>query len=447
MTSLSRQQLEQLDDNLIADALKLRFYPLAAAEGEGCRVRDVEGRQYLDFSAGWALASAGYSHPIFKQRIAEQLERTTFSGLISGMNEPAVRLAERLTALAPGDFEKKCWFGFCGSDANETIGRLLPMATGRRRLISFSGSYHGFTAASMAMSGHLAFADFIGGGHVIKIPYPYPYRPPFGENPDETGLKALDFLENYVLTQMCPPDDIAGIIVEAVQSDGGVIAPTPDFLPGLAEICHKHGIRLILDEVKIGMGRTGQMFGFQHSDIVPDAIILGKALGGGLPLSAVIARREILDAGMTTALFTGVGNALCCTAGLATLEIIEGDQLISRAAETGAHLRRRLEELKSKHPMIGDVRGQGMIQGVELVSDPAAKTPAAAETAKVVYRAYELGLLLYYVGTFSNVLEITPPLIMTPAEVDEGIDMLDRALADVTNGRVSDEEVARYAGW
>lgn len=445
MTGMTVEQMYELDSGLIADTIKLRFFPLAVDRGEGCRLYDVEGKAYLDFTAGWALANTGYSHPHVKQAVTEQLNRTTFASLISGMHEPALKLAEKLANLVPGDFHKKAWFGLSGSDASETVGRLLPLASGKRRLVSFIGAYHGATSASMSMSAHIAMTQFIGGGHVVKVPYPHPYRCPFGDDVGDCAERAIRFLEDYIFKTICPPEDVAGLIVEAVQSDGGDIVPPPNFLPMLADLCRRHNIYLVLDEVKVGMGRTGQMFAFQHAGITPDAVIMGKSLGGGLPLSAVIARREILDVGF--ALFTAAGNALSCTAGLATLEAIEQENLVARAGQVGAHLHQRLSDLQAKHPLIGDVRGLGMIQGVELVKDRTTKEPAATETAKVVYRAFELGLLVFYVGMFSNVLEITPPLIMTEAEVDEGVAILDQALTDVEAGRVSDEAVARFAGW
>ena len=433
------------DDGLIADALKLRFFPLTVDHAEGCEIFDVDGKRYLDFTAGWALANTGYSNGHVKAAVAAQLERSTFSSLISGMHEPALDLAETLVDLTPGTFPKKVWFGMAGSDASETVSRLLPLATGRRRIVSFIGSYHGATAASMNMSAHIAMTPFIGAGNVVKVPYPHPYRPPFEEDPAESADRALRFLEEYIFKTICPPDDVGGIVLEAVQSDGGDVVPPPDFLPKLEALCRRHGIYLILDEVKVGMGRTGRMFAFEHGGVTPDAVILGKSLGGGLPLSAVVARRELLDAGF--ALFTAVGNAVCCAAGLANIQAIREQGLVDNAAHVGAYLHEKLVELQAKHPLIGDVRGLGMIQGVELVTDRAAKTPAAKETAKVAYRAFELGLLVYYVGMFNNVLEITPPLIMTRAQVDEGVAILDQAFTDVAAGRVPDDAIARYAGW
>jgi 4-aminobutyrate aminotransferase len=444
---VTTEQIYEMDARLIADAMRLRFYPLAMDHASGCRVWDVEGRQYLDFAAGWAVANTGYGHPHVRQALIEQINRTTFASLISGMHEPALQLAEKLIELTPGDFPKKVWFGFCGSDANETVARLLPLATGKRRLVSFIGAYHGATAASMAMSAHIAQSQFIGGGHVVKVPYPHPYRCPFGEGVADCAGAAIRFLEDYIFKTICPPGDVAGIVVETVQSDGGDVVPPPTFLPMLADVCCRHSIYLAVDDVKVGMGRTGRMFSPQHFDVVPDVMVLGKSLGSGVPVSAVVARREILDAGVGAAIFTMAGNPLGCTAGLATIEAIEQDRLVENAARVGAYLHRRLCALQDRHPLVGDVRGLGLMQGVELVKDRRTKAPATAEAAKVVYRAYELGLLLFYVGMFSNVLEITPPLILTETEADEGVAILDQALADVEAGRVGDEAITRYAGW
>jgi 4-aminobutyrate aminotransferase len=447
MTKSTVEEFYELDDKLVADAIKLRFYPFALERGEGCRLRDVEGKEYLDFTAGWALANTGYSHPRLKQAVIDQLNRTTFASLISGMHEPSLRLAQRLVELVPGDFRKKVWFGLCGSDASETVGRLLPLATGKRRMVSFIGGYHGSTAASMALSAHAAQTQFIGGGNVVKVPYPNPYRCPFGDEVSDCAEMSIRFLEDYIFKTICPPDDVAAVIVEAVQSDGGDVVPPPHFLPMLEDVCRRHDIYLVVDDVKIGMGRTGEMFSFQHFNVTPDAVVLGKSLGGGLPLSAVVARQEILDVGPALAIFTSAGNGLSCAAGLATVEVIEGDGLVENARKMGAYLHDKLRGLHAKHPLIGNVRGLGMIQGVELVKDRETKEPASTETAKVVYRAFELGLLVFYVGMFSNVLEITPPLILTEADADEGVALLDQALSDVEEGKVSDDVIARYAGW
>jgi 4-aminobutyrate aminotransferase len=449
MTELTIDQLYEMDTRLISDALKIRFFPHVTYEGEGARLRDTEGREFLDFSAGWAVANIGYSHPHVKKSVIKQLERTTFGGLLSSMHQPAVLLAERLLELVPGEFEKKVWYGLSGSDASEAAGRLLHLATGKRRMVGFIGAYHGSTAGSMAMSAHVAWTRFIGGGHVTKVPYPHPYRCPFGDgvSGEECAQRVIRYLEDYIFKTICPPEDVAGIFVEAVQSDGGDVVPPPNFLLMLEDLCRRHDTYLVVDEVKVGMGRTGEWFAFQHSGVTPDMVILGKSLGGGLPLSAVVGRKEILDVGPALALFTTAGNALSCAAGLATIEAIEQDRLVDNARRVGAYLHDELAALQDRHPLVGDVRGLGLIQGVELVKDSDTKEPASAETAKVVFRACELGLVVFYAGMFSNVLELTPPLVLSEADVDEGVAILDEAISDVEAGKVGDEAVARYAGW
>lgn len=445
MAQMSARQVYDADTRLVANAAKIRFFPLVVERGEGCWITDPDGKRYLDFTAAWALANTGYSHDYVRHAIVEELERSTFAGLVSGMHEPAVRLADKLVSLLPGNFEKKVWFGLSGSDANETVGRLLPMATGKRRIVSFIGGYHGTTGISMGMSAHIAMTQIVAGANVVKVPYPHPYRCPFGGGAEGCAERSIRFLEDYVFKTICPPDDVAGIIVEPLQSDGGDVVPPPEFLPMLSRLCQRHGIYLALDEVKVGMGRTGRMFAFEHAGIAPDVVVLGKSLGGGMPVSAVVARKEILDVGF--AVFSAMGNAVGCAAALATIEAIEQDGLVERARRLGEHLAGRLRALADKHPLIGEVRGLGLFQGVELVRDRVTKEPATVEAAKVCYRAFELGLLVFYVGMASNVLEITPPLVISEAEIDQGVALLDQALADVVAGRVSDDLVAPFAGW
>lgn len=435
------------EDALMSDSLKVRFFPFAAERGEGSWLTDFDGNRYLDFSASWAVANTGYSHPRIVEAISNQAGKLSFSTLCSVPNQPATELAERLLDIVPVRGEGKVWFGLSGSDANDFLAKMAPLATGRSKIVAFIGGYHGQTGGSAAISGHTAQAKASGNGNVVKIPYPNPYRPLFGGAPDDTGDAVLNYLEDYLFRTICPPDQTAAIILEAIQSDGGDIVPPPGFLRGLRELCDRHGILLFVDEVKVGFGRTGLMFAFEHEGIEPDAVSLGKSLGGGLPVSAVVGRRDLLDAATANGMFTTAGNPVSAVAALASLDVIRDESLMERARTMGNRLHQGLKALAERHELIGDVRGVGMIQGVELVTDRATKSPAGKEAHKVIFRAMELGLLVFYGGILGNVLEITPPLILTEQECDLGLEILDQSLHDVAGGRIGDDVLAAYAGW
>jgi 4-aminobutyrate aminotransferase len=431
----------------IGSVIRIRFYPFLAAGANGVRMVDADGNGYLDLTGSGGVAQTGYGHPRVRQAIVDELERHHTGMHCCHPNERGVELAERLCGLLPGDFAKKAWFGTTGSDANDCCARLLPMATGRRRLISYVGGYHGTTSASAALSGHQAQAAVIGGGQVTKVPYPDPYRCLFGPC-DRAGcsLRCLEYVERYALGSTSPAEDTAAVIMEAVQSDGGEVVPPANYIPALRELCDRHGIWLVFDEVKVGMGRTGKWFGFEHAGVTADAVVLGKPLGGGLPLSAVVGRAELLDV-PTYSLFTLGGSPLPCAAGLATLDVLEEERLLDNAAAMGRRLVDGLTEIQKGSRSIGDVRGSGLIAGVELVADRGTREPAPLDTHRLVYRLFELGLLTIYSGLFGNVVEITPPLTITADDVDEALMLFERALADVEAGRFDDEKLAPFAGW
>lgn len=440
------QTFLKAEEQVIANSLKIRFYPIAVKSAKGTRITGQNGAEYLDLTAGWAVAGIGYGHPRVSSKLKEQYESLSFTSQLSAPEPTMVSLAEKLIEITPGDFPKKVWLGHSGSDANDCIAKLVPLAKNRARMISFMGSYHGQTMGSLSLSGHPAQSQFIGSGNVVKIPYPNPYRPPFGET-DRLTDQVLQYLEQEVFKTICPPEHTAGIIIEGIQSDGGLIVPPEDFLPRLEMLCKCYEITLIFDEVKVGLGRTGKWFSFDHYDVVPDAVVLGKSLGAGLPISAVVARKEILDVGTGIHMFTTSGNPVCSTASLETLQIIEDERLIENARVNGEYFLKQLVKLQEKYEWIGDVRGKGLAIGVELVEDRLMKTPAAEKTAAICYRCFELGLLVFYVGINSNVIEITPPLTISKEEIDLAISILDQSFSDLQEQKINMDLVKQYAGW
>ncbi len=435
------------DARVLSAANKVRFFPFEPQGGTGSYLLGPGGRRWLDFSASWSVAGIGYGDTTVADSVERELRHGGFAGIASAVIGPAVELGERLVAIVPTVRPAKLWFGHSGSDANELAARLARRATGRRRIVSFLGSFHGATDGSAALSGHKGPAGYDPTIASVKVPYPDAYRLRFRSDALAEERAILEHLEDDILTSVSPADDTAAVFVEAIQSDGGDICPSPAFLSGLERICRRHGILLVLDEVKVGLGRSGDWFAFQESGVVPDLVVLGKAIGGGLPLSAVVGSASVLDAAPALGALTTSGNPFSCAAGLAVLTAIEQRGLVGNAASVGAYLKSRLAELAAAHPLIGDVRGRGLVIGVELVRDRATKAAAGREAALVAYRAAELGLVLFYVGMQSNVLEITPPLILTKEQADDGIEILDRSLKDVEAGQVPDSVLDAYSGW
>ncbi|MCA3561908.1 MAG: aspartate aminotransferase family protein [Aestuariivirga sp.] len=427
------------DGQLIAGLQKLRFFPLAIEGGDGAYVIDEQGRRLLDLSAAWGAASLGYGHPAIVEAVTQAVKNPAGASILSATHRRAVDLAERILATLPELADHKVWFGHSGSDANETAFRAIAAATGRPRVIAFRGAYHGGTAGSMAISGHAVQSHAARAEGLTLIPYPNPYR-------GEDGAAVLAHLAGLFATTL-PPAEVGALFIEPIQSDGGLIMPPPGFLKKLAGMCRAHGILIVCDEVKVGLGRTGQMHCFRHEGFTPDLVCLGKGLGGGLAISALAGPRAVMDHATSFAMQTLHGNPVSVATASAVLSAIEGEGLAENAATVGTFLREGLEGLKARHPSIGDVRGRGLAIGVELVSDRMAKTPSKLLAAKTVYRAFELGLVLYYVGLNSNVLELTPPLVLTRAQASDAISLLDRALSDVEQGRVSDDAVKEFVGW
>ena len=431
--------LYERDEAAIANLQKLRFFPLAVVGGRGARLVEEDGRELIDLSGAWGAASLGYGHPALVEAISAAATNPAGASVLSAANGPATALAEKLLATFPGSGDNRVWFGHSGSDANEAVFRAVTRATGRSGVIAFVGAYHGCTTGSMAFSGHSVQAGAAKADGLLLLPYPDPYRP-YREDP--TGDAILAELRQRL---EAAPERFAAAFIEPIQSDGGVIVPPTGFFRAFAEICREYGVLVVCDEVKVGLGRSGRLHCFEHEDFVPDILTIGKGLGGGLPLSAAIGPARILDCASAFAMQTLHGNPICASAGLAVLDTIEREELAQEADRKGKILRDGLAMLAERYQLIGDIRGRGLACGVELVLDRQTRAPARAETAKLIYRAYELGLVLYSVGMNANVLEMTPPLTISDAEIHQALNVLEQAFAEVPT--VPDTAIAQFAGW
>lgn len=429
------------DSTVIAAAQKLRFFPLAVTGGHGAHVVTDDGHHLLDLSGSWGAASLGYSHPAIADAVSARLRDMPAASTLSSANEPAVAFAERLRATLPGDADRRVWLGHSGSDANEAAVRIVQAATGRSGFIAFEGAYHGGTTGSMAVSAHLAQRDADKHTGLHLLPYPDTYR-----DADDIGTQVLAQLDR-LLAKDGVAADVGALLLEPILSDGGMIVPPPGFVAGLAERCRRHGILLLCDEVKVGVARTGWFHAFEAEGIEPDIVTFGKGIGGGLPLSAAVGPSEVFDAMTAFALQTTCGNPVSATAGLTVLDTIEDEGLTERAAKLGARLQGGLRDLQSTSEVIGDIRGRGLAIGVDLVRDRGDATAAPDLAARVAYRAFELGAVVFLIGMDTNVLELTPPLIITEEEIDRGVEIIDQAICDALAGRVSDDDVAGFAGW
>jgi 4-aminobutyrate aminotransferase len=431
----------------IASSNRAQYYPIIVEKAHGCQVTDVNGKSYLDFNAGWTVAGVGHSNKTVSNEVKREVDKSAGLTAITFPNEKTIKFAMELIALTPGKFEKRVWFGHSGSDACAAAFKLIPQRTGRSRVLSFYGSMHGTDASGLAMGGHPAVSKYSIPSLVTKIPYAYCYRCPYGLEYPSCGIYcASDFIENNVLKYVCPPEDTSFMIVEPIQSDAGDVVPPPGYLEKLKKTCDRFGILFVVDEVKTGFGRTGKMLAIEHSpSVVPDAIALGKSIASGIPVGALVARKKLLENGF--ALSTLSGNSIGAAAGLGTLKVIRKEKLVQRSKRIGEYLLKLLKEMKNRHPTIGDVRGRGLIIGIEFVKDRKTKEPARVETAKIVYRAWELGLLTVFVGADSNVMEITPPLIITREEIEKGARFIEQAIRDVELGKVADSKVSSYTGF
>jgi len=405
-----------------------RDYPFAIAKGRGVEVWDVDGNRFLDFMSGIGVASTGHAHPQVVQAIKDAAD--DFLHISSDYwHERMTRLAERLNALNPVGEPAQVLLCQSGTESVEGALKLARYVTNRPRFIAFLGGFHGRSMGSLAFTSskytqQAGFFPTMPG--VTHVPYPNPYRPLLAGA--DQGKAVIDFIEKVLFQNNLPPSEVAAVIVEPIQGEGGYIVPPDGFLAGLRALCDRHGMLLIFDEVQSGIGRTGKMFASQHWGVTPDIMALAKGLGSGLPIGAVVARRRYMEKWKPGAHGnTFGGNPLCCAAALTTLDLVEREYA-ANSANVGEYFIGRLRELKQRYPAIGDVRGKGLMIGVELVTDPATKAPARALCDALLTRAYHQGLLLLACG--QSTVRFIPPLMVGRAHVDEAIGMFEAALKE-----------------
>jgi 4-aminobutyrate aminotransferase len=399
-----------------------RDYPFVISHGKGVEVWDVDGNRFLDFAAGIAVCSTGHSHPEVVSAIKAAADE--FLHISSDYwHERQTALAERIDALNPMGEPVMSFFCQSGTEAVEGALKLARYVTGRPRFLGFLGGFHGRSMGSLAFTSskytqQKGFFPTMPG--VTHVPYPNTYRPLFAGA--DQGAAVLDYIENVLFRSNVPPQEVAAVLVEPIQGEGGYLVPPEGFLRGLRALCNRHGMLLIFDEVQSGIGRTGKMFASEHFGVSPDIMSLAKGLGSGLPIGMTVAKKSMMEKWQRGAHGnTYGGNPLCCAAALATLDLV-AKQFAQNAADVGAYFIQRLRALQTRLPNIGDVRGKGLMIGIELVEDRASKTPASKLAESVIHRAFHNGLLLLSCG--QSTIRFMPPLMVTREQVDEALTLL-----------------------
>jgi 4-aminobutyrate aminotransferase / (S)-3-amino-2-methylpropionate transaminase / 5-aminovalerate transaminase len=408
--------------------------PVYVAKAEGAALEDVDGNRYIDFAGGIGCINVGHrSEPVIAA-IRDQLDKHLHTCVQVTPYESYVRLAERLNHLTPGNFEKKTLFVNTGAEAVENAVKIARSYTHRPSIIAFEDAFHGRTMMTLALTSKThpykaGFAPFP--SDVYRIPFAYCYRCSYSLSYPSCELHCARQLED-TFKRVVAAEDVAAVIAEPVLGEGGFVVPPPDYFQVLIELCHKHGILFIADEVQSGIGRTGKLFACEHYGIEPDILVTAKSLGGGLPLAAITGRAEIMDAPGPGGLGgTFAGNPLSCAAGLAVLDLFESENLLQRANELGVEFQRRAREWQKRWPVIGDIRGLGGMQAIELVRSRENREPASEETKKIAQYCYEHGLITITAGTYGNVIRVLVPLVVSDAQMDEGMNVLESALQAV----------------
>jgi 4-aminobutyrate aminotransferase len=417
-------------DHAVVSPSYTRDYPLVAKTGRGALVDDADGNTFLDFAAGIAVVATGHCHPQVVAAIQKQAAELIHMSCTDFYYEGMVDFAEKLAAIGPGSTPKRVYFGNSGTEAVETAMKLARYHTKRDKFVAFHGCFHGRTMGALSLTASKSvqrkhFGSLLGG--VFHAPYPNIYRGAYGVRPENAAADALAYLENELFKRLCDPTDIAAIFIEPIQGEGGYLPAPAEFLQGLERICHKYGIMLVADEVQSGMGRTGKWWAVDHAGVEPDILCTAKGIASGMPLCAVIAKADVMDWKPGAHASTFGGNPVSIAAGLATYDILQREA-IANCARLGEFVFRETAGWRERHKSVGDIRGKGLMIGIEFVRDQKTKEKAPAIRDHVIAAAYRKGLLV--LGAGENSLRLAPPLIVDEEQADFALRTLDACITD-----------------
>jgi 4-aminobutyrate aminotransferase len=425
------RELLARDTNVLSRSV-VRWYPLVADSGSGCIVKDVDGNEFVDFNSGLVVLAVGHSHPRVVKAIKDQAEKLIHYSWTDFYYKPLVDLGEQLIKITPGSFPKKVFFCNSGAEAIEAAMKAARWHTRKSLFLAYTGSFHGRTFAAMSLTASKPvqrkhFFPLV--PETTHVPYPYCYRCPFRLTHPECNMWCVDFIEEEVLKKYQPPEDTAAMFIEAIQGEGGYVVPPDDYFQRLKKIIDKYDILMVADEIQSGMGRTGKWFAIEHWGVTPDIVTCAKAIASGMPLGATITREEIMDWESGSHANTFGGNPVACAAGLAVIDIIRDEKLLENATRQGAYLMKRLKEMQQKYPIIGDVRGRGLMVGVEFVKDLETKEPAAEEVLDIMNKCFKRGLAIITAG--KSTMRFAPPIIIDRETIDAGLEVFEGAVKEV----------------
>ncbi len=433
---LSNQSLGSLRQQAVPQG-PFNTTPYFTARALGAEIWDVEGRRFVDFAGGIGVVNVGHCNPKVVAAVKEQAERYLHTCFHIVMYEPYVEVARRLNAVTPGDFAKKTLLVNSGAEAVENAVKAARYYTKRPAVIVAEGAFHGRTLLTMSMTSKVKPYKFGYGPYapeIYRMPYAYCYRCPFHLSYPSCGVFCAHALEDFFIEHVAA-EQTAAVVLEPVLGEGGFVVPPKEYFGIISQICQKHGILLVADEVQTGVCRTGRMFAMEHFGVAPDLMTVAKSIAAGLPLSGVVGRAEIMEASHVGGLGgTYGGNPVSCAAAIAVLDFIEEVNLPARAEAIGQRVRQRFQEMAERHELIGDVRGLGAMMALELVSDRAKKTPAGDKAKQLVEWCHRHGLVLLSCGKYGNVIRTLMPLVISDDQLEEGLDLMDQGLAAITHG-------------